>query len=98
MRNQKNKLPENIEVRVSESDGCFFAELPDYHCFTEANSLQELIFMVNDLIYEIFRIPKKIQNQIKYLPPIETKSEKSELFTVMTTPNIYRNRISCNAC
>ena len=88
------KLPENIKVTISKEDGCFFAELPDYDCFTEAESIDELFDMVNDLIYEVLDVPKKIQGQVRYLP--QTNTAKSGLLTVMTTPAIFKNSVVAN--
>ncbi len=85
------RLPENIKVNISREEGCFFAELPDYDCFTEADSIDELFTMVNDLIYEVFDVPRKIQTQIRYLP--QRKPEKSKFLTVMTTPDIFRRSV-----
>lgn len=95
MSPQKLKLPETIKVKVSTTDeGCFFAELPEYECFTEAGSMDELQHMINDLIYEILEVPKKIQGKVRYLP--QTKPERSRFFTVMTTPDIFRANVIGN--
>lgn len=91
MTKRNIKLPENISVHISREDGCFFAELPEYDCFTESESIDELFNMVNDLIYEVFDVPKKLQDQIRYLP--QKKSGKSQLLTVMTTAEIFRNSV-----
>lgn len=92
-----NKLPEQIRVSISREDDVFVAELPEYDTFTEAHSLDELHAMINDVIYELFQIPKNLQKQINYIPNSRQKSrEGSSLLTVMTTPEIFRTRI--NAC
>ena len=61
-------LPPVIKVRIvrNASGVGYYAELPEFGVFTEANSRLELDDMVNDLIYELFDIPRSIQKKIRY--------------------------------
>lgn len=62
-------LPKVIKVKVIKGEsGCFIAELPKYDVFTEADSLLELEWNVNDLIYTLFDVPKKYHGKIWYRP------------------------------
>lgn len=75
------RLPSKIKVKVNkEKSGIFFAELTEYDVFTEANSLNELIINVNDLIYTYFDLPKRDRDKIRYMPPL--KEQKEEKFPV----------------
>jgi len=67
---QKKQLPDIIKVKILKGkSGIYIAELPDYDIFTEADSVSELIWSVNDLLWALFEIPKKDQQKIWYLPP-----------------------------
>ena len=95
--NKLQKLPSEIKVKVIvEKSGVHFAELVDYGVFTEADSPQELIFNINDLIHCFFDIPKRDRTKIWYMPK-RTQIERHEnfpvnpvLFHVLTNPQ-YRN-------
>ena len=86
-------LPSQIKVRVTqEKSGNYFAELSEYDVFTEANTLAELIFNINDLIYTYFDIPKKDRGKVWYAPPLkQRKEEKFPIspihFKVLTEPD-----------
>lgn len=67
-------FPPKIEVKVRRSvDGGFYAEvLNSPGCFTEADTLSELIEMVNDAMRSYFEIPQiYISYMPNYLPPIK---------------------------
>lgn len=65
-------LPKEIEVKVLKTkDGNYIAELVKYDVFTQAKSREELPFLVNDLIYTLFDVPKKMQNHVWYQPKKE---------------------------
>jgi hypothetical protein len=71
---KKMSLPAQIEVQIQKGDsGVLIATLDEYSSVTEANDLNELFFNVNDLIYTIFDIPKKYQNEIQFLPTMEAR-------------------------
>ena len=97
-------LPQVIRVQVKKfKKNQFFAELPKYKVFTEANSFLELIWNVNDLIFAFFDIPKSEQRKIWYLPPRKRKAKeqaavidkkqvnKAILFKVLYSPDFYDN-------
>ncbi|MBW7944556.1 hypothetical protein H3C70_04095 [Patescibacteria group bacterium] len=94
MSTKKFQLPEKIHVRILRHDSGvgFFAELPEYRVFTEASSQEELDEMINDLIYELFSVPKKLQNQVKYGPAVSSNwSERLKSLDIMATPNLLKN-------
>ena len=67
-------LPAHIAVQIQKGDsGVLVATLNEFNAVTEANDLNELFFNVNDLIYTIFDIPKKYQNEIQFLPTMEAR-------------------------
>ncbi|OGM05411.1 hypothetical protein A2125_00505 [Candidatus Woesebacteria bacterium GWB1_43_5] len=91
-------LPKQIKVKVSQNKkgGVFLAELPDYDVFTEADTFSGLIFMVNDLIYTFFDVPKKLRGKIWYSPPLKTNLELNLpmnpiLFSILTFPKANSN-------
>lgn len=70
----KMSLPSTIAVHIQKGDsGALVAMLDEYNAVTEASDLNELFFNVNDLIYTIFDIPKKYQNEIQFLPTMEAR-------------------------
>lgn len=90
---KSQSLPSEIKVKViKEKSGVYFAELVEYGIFTEADSPQELIFNINDLIYSFFDISKRDRTKIWYMPR-ELPAGKQEktfmhpvLFHVLTQP------------
>lgn len=61
------KLPRIIKVRIIQGkSGAFIAELPEYGIHTEADSRRGLDYMINDLIYAYFDVPKKYWGKIWY--------------------------------
>ena len=78
---KKLLLPSKIRVKViQEKSGFLFAELPEYDVFTEANSFNELLVNVNDLVYTFFDVPQKDRGKIVYMPPL--KQQKQEVFPI----------------
>lgn len=70
-------LPEKIKVKIiAGKSGVYIAELPDYDIHTEADSRRGLDFMINDLIYAYFCVPKKNWGKIWYKE--ETTKPESE--------------------
>lgn len=93
MNEINNKLPEKIKVKIMrhKSGVGFFAELPEYGIFTEAESELELHEMINDLIYELFSIPKNLQNKVRYVPSAkQSLPEKINSLLMMGTPELFR--------
>ena len=73
-KTKKMSLPTQIAVQIQKGDsGVLIATIDEYNSVTEADDLNELFFNVNDLIYTIFDIPKKYQNDIQYLPTMEAR-------------------------
>ena len=73
-KTKKMLLPAHIAVQIQKGDsGVLVATLNEFNAVTEANDLNELFFNVNDLIYTIFDIPKKYQNEIQFLPTMEAR-------------------------
>lgn len=92
---QKFLLPSQIKVKViKEKSGNYFAELPEYGVFTEAVSLAELIFNINDLIYTYLDIPRKDRGKVWYAPPLKQRKEENfpispVHFRVLTEPDVH---------
>ncbi len=71
-------VPRQITVKViRDVSGVYIAELPDYNAHTEAETIHELYFQVNDLIYGIFDIASEHRKDIKYAPESDSKPSKS---------------------
>jgi len=68
------KIPEVIHVKlIRTKERNYIAELVDYDVFTQAKSIEELPFYINDLIYTLFDIPKELQSDVWYQPKKESK-------------------------
>lgn len=73
-KSKRMSLPAHIAVRIQKGDsGVLVAMLDEFNAVTEANDLNELFFNVSDLIYTIFDIPKKYQNDIQFFPTMEAR-------------------------
>ena len=73
-KNKKISLPAQVAVQIQKGEsGALIAMLDQYDAVTEATDLNELFFNVNDLIYTIFDIPKKYQDDIQFLPTMEAR-------------------------
>ena len=71
-------FPNEIEVKVRRSiDGGFCAEVLTFpRVITEADTLTELIEMVNDAVLNYFEIPEKYSSFVpNYLPPLRVAQE-----------------------
>ena len=63
----KLRLPTVIKVKVVKGkEGGYIAEMPEYDMHTESDSLSGLDYMINDLIYAYFDVPKKYWGKIWY--------------------------------
>ena len=86
------KLPKTIKVHVFKGEsGRLLAKLTEYEVFTEAGSEQELDNMINDLIYDLFEVPKEYQYKLKYVKEQDKEFEKIKKMIVMSTPDILRS-------
>lgn len=73
------KLPKEIKVKIIKTkEGNYIAELPEHDVFTQAKSLEELRFLINDLIYTLFDVPKAAQSDIWYQPKKESPITRVE--------------------
>ena len=60
-------LPSKIKVKIIKgSSKSYVAELPEYDIHTESESLSGLDYMINDLIYAYFDVPKKLWGKVWY--------------------------------
>lgn len=76
--NKDLKLPDSIKVRISLVETGYFAELPEYDIFTQANTLDELDFMINDLIMVFFDVPESLRSSVQYVN-VNAKHNKIDL-------------------
>ena len=87
------KLPQSIKVRIIKTkEGVFIGELVEYDVFTEANSLQELDFNINDLICSFFDVPKKYYGKFVYRRAIQHREDVARIkdpvaFRIFCTPD-----------
>ncbi len=88
-------LPQKIKVSVVKSNsGVLLAELPEYDVFTEADNLNHLYFQVNDLICTYFDIPKELQDEIRFVPPL---SEQKRLINLSDNSSDIDEKINVSA-
>lgn len=74
------RLPKQIAVSVQKGEsGALVAVLEKYDAVTEGDSLTELFFNVNDLIYTMFDVPKKLQEGIQFIPSKEAQLAMVEI-------------------
>ena len=96
MSDKLSQLPEAIKVKITRGKtGSYLAELPELDIFTEADSREDLIMMINDLIYTYFDVPKEFQGKIWYRP-IQTNLLKVDILpslkmSLTLTPDLYRS-------
>lgn len=69
MKRQSLLVPEKVRVMILRGEsGAYIAELPDFDVHTEADSPAELMFMINDLLYAYFEVPKHLRMFVRYVP------------------------------
>ncbi|GEM_PF-3476138 len=69
MKRQTLLVPEKVKVMIVRGEsGAYIAELPDLDIHTEADSPAELEFMINDLLYAYFEVPKHLRMFVRYVP------------------------------
>lgn len=84
-QNKVIDLPDTIKVNIVKTKlGKYFARLPEYDVFTESDSLEELDFFINDLIFTFFDVPKVMQSKVIYRAKKERPTDltKVDLTTV----------------
>jgi predicted RNase H-like HicB family nuclease len=76
-----DQLPQKIKVYIVKTqEGNYIAELSEYEkVFTQADSLEQLDFNINDLIRAYFDIPQKYHNDIWYRPIEDLPSEADNI-------------------
>lgn len=86
-------LPNKIKVKIIKGkSGCFIAEIPQYDISTEADSIPELQFNINDLLYAYFEIPKELQGKVWYQSEVKEKKELSKFsipFNILVAPELH---------
>ena len=84
---KKTNLPDVVKVQIAKTKlGKYVVQLPEYEVFTESDSLEELDFFINDLIFTFFDTPKDIQSKIVYRSKKDRPTDltKVDLNTVNT--------------
>ena len=77
----QSRLPDSIKVEIKESvDGGYFVKILSLeHCFTQADDAEELLLMVNDMVYSYFDVPEKLRPLMPvYFPEGEIKRKLQE--------------------
>jgi len=77
----QSRLPKLIKVEINESpDGGYFIKIISLkHCFTQADTPEEILIMVNDVVYSHFDIPEKLRSSMPpYFPKEELKKKLQE--------------------
>ncbi len=80
-------FPQEIKAHVRRSqDGGFIAEILDYPgCITEAETLSELIEMMNDAVRAVLEVPKRYASYMPvYLLPLKM-AQRFNVFPVKDT-------------
>lgn len=94
-------LPGSINVRTirNKKTGVLVAEILDFDISTEADSIQELVFNVNDLIFTYFDVPKELRTEIRYSPSFKNETEPSfsdpVRFKILMTPALSKSYLRC---
>lgn len=90
-----SQLPEMVKVKVMRGKtGVFIAELPEYNALTEADTLGELDFYVNDLIYTLFGVPKEWHGKVRYMPVPKPASKQLPQLSISGYKPIRLNKFS----
>jgi len=91
----KKLLPETLSVKIHRGDGNrLVAEITNFpHCFTQAKDYDELIPMVNDVVYTYLEIPIKHMKELGYYVPQWQKKILEALSKKPGTPKLSPHRI-----
>jgi hypothetical protein len=90
-------LPQIIKIKIMplESGEGYCAELPEYDVFTEADNPNDLDIMVNDLIFDLFSVPKEFQSKICYRKINKDDDfEKVREIMFLSTPEVSQKYFS----
>jgi hypothetical protein len=93
MNKKISNLPKTIKVKINKGKlAKYIAVLTEYDVFTEADNIEELNFMINDLIFTYFDIPKTLRGNIWYRPKKEVVNKASYLpYHKLIQENYYHN-------
>ena len=74
----QSKLPEVIKVKIEKSpNGGYLIKIVSLeYCFTQADTKEEILIMVNDVVYSHFDIPEKIRPLMPLYFPTKELKEK----------------------
>ena len=75
IKEYRKLLPERINVRIENENGGFWAKIttPDKklsNCYTQAESITELVVMINDAVQTHFEIPEEIREKVGFYLPV----------------------------
>jgi len=94
MKRQSLLVPEKVRVMIFQGEsGAYIAEFPDLDVHTEASSPAELEFMINDLLYAYFEVPKYLRMLVRYAP----EKPKDSLYMSTKKDILFRKFISSEA-
>jgi len=90
----KKELPDVIHVKIKRGkSGRFIIYLPDFDTTSEADCREDIDFIINDLIYTIFDIPKNLQGKIWYKPAKRTSLVEVDVkqpFLLLMSPKVFQ--------
>jgi len=89
----RSLFPHTVQVKVSLSkDGGYFAEVLTFPgCITQAETLSELIEMVNDAVSTVLEVPRKYLSYMPtYMPPLSL----AQRLNVFPSPAAIRRPIT----
>ena len=69
------KLPARVNVRIESEDGGFWAKITTLdgklsNCYTQADTISELVEMINDAVKTHFDIPEEIREEVGFYVPV----------------------------
>src|SRR3989338_562482 len=75
IKEYRKLLPERLNVRIEREDGGFWAKISTSdgrlsNCYTQADSITELVVMINDAVQTHFEIPEKIREKVGFYLPV----------------------------
>ncbi len=76
IREYRAKLPDRVNVSIKNEDGSFWAKITTSdgqlsNCYTQADTISELVVMINDAVQTHFEVPEKIREQVGFYVPME---------------------------
>lgn len=91
-------LPRRVQVRVKNTtEGGFVAELPEYGIFTQASTVPELVYMVNDAIFTYFDVSVEDRKHLPYfVTPPQSHPKKQLDLLEFSRPEAHNHRLCVN--